>query len=148
MRSFAMNLIRTSPWGFVNGLSREVDRLLQQPTDRVANDSNWVPRVDIRETEDAFVLTADVPGVNPDDLDITLEDDILALKGSRNFERESQAGGYHRVERSQGAFQRQFRLPESVATDGLSADYRNGVLSVTIPKQAKPEPHRVQVQVH
>jgi HSP20 family protein len=143
-----MNLIRTNSWGLVSDLSREVDRLLHQPTPAAARPRNWVPRVDIRETDDSLVIQADVPGIKPEDFAITLDGGVLTLQGSRQLENESDVDGFHRIERAQGTFRRQFRLPETTASEGLSADYSNGILSVTIPKQAKAEPYRVAVQVH
>lgn len=110
----------------------------------------WTPAVDIAETENELVLTADIPGVKLEEIDIRLEDGNLVLKGTRKFENQEKKGGYHRLERSYGTFQRVFTLPESVDAEKVNAAYENGVLKVVLPKKeiAKPKQIKVEVAAH
>lgn len=105
----------------------------------------WTPPVDIVETENELVLTADIPGVKMDDIDIRLEDGTLTISGSRQFESEKKEGGYHRIERAYGKFQRAFALPDSVDAEKVSAAYDNGVLRVTLPKKEIARPRSIKV---
>ena len=105
----------------------------------------WSPAVDIVENENELVLTADLPGVKMEDIDIKFEDGTLTLTGSRNFEHEENKGGYHRIERSYGHFQRAFTVPDTVAADKVAATYDNGVLKVTLPKKEAAKPRAIKV---
>lgn len=105
----------------------------------------WTPSVDVREEEDAYVVTADVPGVNPSDIEVTFDKGILSISGERSAEEVTEESGYRRVERHQGAFRRQLRFPDSVNADGIEASGKNGVLSVRIPKAAESQVKRITV---
>ena len=107
----------------------------------------WSPAVDIAENENELLLTADVPGVKMEDVEIKLEDGTLTVAGHREFEQQNERGGYHRIERSYGAFQRAFSLPESVELDKVSASYENGVLTVHLPKKEVAKPKTIKVAV-
>lgn len=107
----------------------------------------WTPPVDIVENENELVLTADVPGVKMDDIDIKLEDGTLTISGNREFVCEKKEGGYHRMERAYGKFQRAFSLPESVDAEKVAAAYDNGVLRVTLPKKEIAKPRSIKVSV-
>ncbi|HET7811263.1 MAG TPA: Hsp20/alpha crystallin family protein [Steroidobacteraceae bacterium] len=137
-----MSIVRYEPWALLNRLHRELD----QTFDTVARDATWSPAVDIHEEEQRFVLRADLPGVKPADIEITAEKGVLALRGSRNFEQKQDDGHYSRIERVTGKFVRSFTLPENVQTDAIKASFKDGVLELTIPKQAKPEPRKIEVQ--
>jgi HSP20 family protein len=137
-----MSIVRYEPWALLNRLHRELD----QTFDTVARDATWSPAVDIHEEEQRFVLRADLPGVKPADIEITAEKGVLALRGTRNFEQKKDDGHYSRVERVSGKFVRSFTLPENVQTDAIKAAFKDGVLELTIPKQAKPEPRKIEVQ--
>ncbi len=126
-------------------------RLLQDTVNRMLSETAsrpWVPAVDILETEDELVLKADVPEVELDDIDIRLENGTLTLKGERKFEKNEQHKGYHRIERSYGSFVRYFTLPESIDPERVRADYKNGVLTVTLPKKEVAKPRTIKVQVN
>jgi HSP20 family protein len=144
-----MNVIRYEPWGLVNRLQRDLDRLLgasQAPADdSSAVTSDWLPAVDIKEEPNGFVIHADVPGVEPKDIDVTLENGILTIRGQRRVEAREERDGYRRVERVSGQFFRRFSLPETAAPDGVQAKYSNGVLEVRIPKQQQVQPRRIKV---
>jgi HSP20 family protein len=144
-----MNVIRYEPFGFVNRLHRDLDRLLGSSA-ALADDtsgvtSDWLPAVDIKEEADGFVIHADVPGVDPKDIDVTLEKGILTIRGQRKSEAREEQDGYRRVERVSGQFFRRFSLPDAAAQDGVEAKYANGVLEVRIPKQPQVQPRRIKV---
>jgi HSP20 family protein len=107
----------------------------------------WAPPVDIVETEDAITLKADIPDVKVDDIDIRVENNTLTLTGHRKFEKDEKVKGWHRLERSYGEFVRSFALPNTVDTDKVSADYKNGVLSVSLPKKEAAKPRQVKVAI-
>ena len=106
----------------------------------------WTPAVDILETENELLLKMDVPEVNQKDVDIRLENDTLTIKGERKFE-QPQGKGYHRIERSYGTFARSFTLPNTVDTEKVRADFRNGVLTVTLPKKEVAKPRTIKVEI-
>jgi HSP20 family protein len=121
-----------------------VNRMLSEPS----SSRPWAPAVDILENENELVLKADLPDVNLKDVDIEIENGTLTLKGERKFERkEDSKEGYHRIERSYGAFMRCFALPDSVDTDKVKAEYKNGVLTVTLPKKEIAKPRNVKIEV-
>jgi HSP20 family protein len=107
----------------------------------------WTPAVDIFETENELVLKADVPDVDMKNVEIQIENGTLSLKGERKFENEQKSKGFHRVERSYGTFARYFTLPETVETDKVKADYKNGVLTIALPKKEIAKPRQIKVEV-
>lgn len=119
-----------------------VSRLLSEPAARP-----WSPAVDIVETENDLVLKADLPEVDPKAVEIQIENGTLTLKGERKFEQQSNGRGYHRIERAYGSFVRAFSLPDSIDADKVKADYRAGVLTVTLPKKEVAKPKSVKVEV-
>jgi HSP20 family protein len=137
-----MTVVRYEPWSLLNRLRRELDQNFESP----AHDASWTPAVDIHEEPKQFVVRADLPGVTTKDIEITAEKGVLALRGSRNFEQKTDDGHYSRIERVSGRFVRTFSLPENVATDQINAKFKDGVLELTIPKIAKAEPRRIEVQ--
>ncbi|MBA3562692.1 MAG: Hsp20/alpha crystallin family protein [Gammaproteobacteria bacterium] len=144
-----MSLIRYEPWGVMNRLHRDLDRLLES---RFGSDetqgavTDWVPAVDIREEDEHFVLHADVPGVDPKDIEITMQDGVLTLRGTREEVKEEERQGYRRVERLSGQFFRRFNLPDTADAESITARSANGVLEVKIPKHAKVQPRRIAVK--
>lgn len=137
-----MALVRYEPWALLNRLHRELD----QTFETVARDASWSPAVDIHEEAGRFVVHADLPGVKPADIEITTDKGVLSLRGTRTVEQRDDKGQYSRVERVSGKFVRSFTLPENVQTDAIKASFKDGVLELTIPKIAKPEPRRIEVQ--
>ena len=142
-----MALVRYEPTNLFDQFNNEINRFLNvAPRQRAANqDRNWMPAVDIREEDDRFVLSADIPGVERKDVEVTMEDGVLTIKGERHAETEEKREGFHRRERVHGTFLRQFTLPDTVNADNISATVKEGVLHIEIPKQAKPEPRRITV---
>jgi HSP20 family protein len=126
-------------------------RLFSDTVNRLLSDAQvrpWTPAVDIFETENELVLKADVPDVDMKDIDIRMENGTLALKGERKFENEKKDKGFHRVERSYGTFARYFTLPDTVQTDKVHADYKNGVLTITLPKKEVAKPRQIKIEVN
>ena len=107
----------------------------------------WTPAVDVFETENELVLKADVPEVDMKDVNIEVENHTLTIKGQRKFENEKKQKGYHRIERSYGSFARYFTLPDTVDTEKVTADYKNGVLSITLPKKEVAKPKSVKIEL-
>jgi HSP20 family protein len=107
--------------------------------------SQWVPRVDIKEEPNRFVLFADLPGVDPQDMEVQMDKGMLTIKGERRGEAALDSGSFSRIERRHGSFHRRFALPDSADPDGISAAGHNGVLQITIPKRPETTPRRIQV---
>ena len=110
--------------------------------------SQWVPRVDVKEEKDRFVLYADLPGIDPDDIEVSMDKGILTIKGERSSESAENTDRYSRIERRYGSFHRRFALPDSADPDGIQAHGRNGVLEIVIPKRPESSPRRIQVGRH
>lgn len=108
----------------------------------------WVPRVDIAETDTAYLIKAEIPGVNKEDVKITVDDGILTISGERREEKEEKNKKFHRVERIYGKFSRSFTLPDNVDESKIDAEFKDGVLTLTIPKTEKAKPKAVEVKVH
>ena len=139
-----MSLVRYEPWSVLEQLRRDMDRMMGE--DNAASASDWVPAVDIKEDGDSFIITADLPGVKLEDIEVHAENGMLLIKGQRDIEKQEQREGYKRIERSYGSFYRRFSLPDSADTDKIAAKSSNGVLSITIPKQAQVLPRKITVE--
>jgi len=120
-----------------------VSRLFSEPSNRP-----WSPAVDIFETEHELVLKADVPEIEMKDIDVQVENGTLTLKGERKFEQEQNGRGYHRIERGYGSFVRAFTLPDSVDVDKVRAEYKSGVLTVTLSKKEVAKPKTIRVEIN
>ena len=144
-----MAIVRYEPWAVVNRLHQSLDQFFNETLSAPEASSSpsvaWVPRVDIHEEKDRFVVLADVPGVEPKDIDITAENGVLTVRGERRAEKRETENGYERVERVSGAFLRRFTLPEGANTDSIKAKQTNGVLEVTIPKTPAVQPRRISI---
>jgi HSP20 family protein len=127
-------------------------RLFEDAVTRVMSEPRanrpWSPAVDIFETEDALKLKADLPDVKTEDIDVRVENQTLTLRGSRKFEQEQNVKGHHRIERSYGDFVRSFAVPSTVDTDKVHAEYKNGVLTITLPKKETAKPRQVKVAIN
>jgi HSP20 family protein len=144
-----MSLIKYTPFAdleaFPMGLRTFQDtmnRLFAEPNTRP-----WVPPVDAKETENELIFKADVPDVEMKDIDVHMENGALTIRGERKFEEKKDGGGWHRLERSYGAFERVFTLPETVDPEAVKADYKNGTLTITLPKKEVAKPRQIKVQV-
>jgi HSP20 family protein len=151
-RDSAMSLIRHTPWNTSPGLQDEIKQVFEKFFGDTENDqsnvvtSQWTPRVDIREEESGFVILADVPGVDPKDIEIHMDKGILTIKGERRVEIRQEGQRYSRVERAHGVFHRRFALPDSANAEGITAAGKHGVLEISIPKKPETTPRRIQVQ--
>lgn len=147
-----MSLVRYEPWNFLNQLHGDLDRIFEKRLPLGDDNgsslatSDWTPAVDIKEEPDRYVIHADVPGVEPKDIDISMEDGVLTIKGERSTENREERENYKRVERVRGTFYRRFSLPDTANADAISAKSKNGVLEVVIPKQEKLQPKRIVVE--
>jgi HSP20 family protein len=137
-----MSIAIREPWGLLNRFSREFDGLVGSPSAEVA----FIPAVDVHEEKERFVVQADLPGVKPDDIEVTAEKGILTLRGERKVEKRENGEGYERLERVSGSFTRRFALPENVQADAIKAKFNHGVLEVTIPKQPVVAAKRVHIE--
>lgn len=144
-----MSIVRYSPFGDFDPFRSlatfedAVNRFFAEPGARP-----WVPPVDIRETEHELIVKADIPDVKIEDIDVRLENGTLMLRGERTFEDSKKEGGWHRVERSYGKFERSFTLPDTVDAAAVRADYKNGTLTVTLPKKEIARPRQVKIEVN
>ena len=148
-----MALVRWEPVRELSSLQNDMNRLFNTFFDAptAANgggaSGRWIPAMDLVETDEHFVLKADLPGLSDEDVHIDVEDNVLTVSGERKSEHEDKREGYVRVERSYGSFRRSLTLPEGVDADAVSASFDRGVLEVRIPKPEQRKPRRVAIQV-
>ncbi len=144
-----MSLIRyNNPWNLFNQLQRElINPEFTKLNDDEANvaTASWAPAVDITENDTGFTLIADLPGVSPEDIDISMEKSVLTIKGERHTERSEENENFKRIERQSGTFYRRFTLPDSADADKISAKSEHGVLTITIPKQEVAVSRKIEV---
>jgi HSP20 family protein len=144
-----MNLVRFQPWSVADLIQRDFNR----PNTPCLNgdygqtpSANWVPAVDIIEEKDSFVLRADLPGVTPEHIEVSMDDGVLDVAGERRIEGQEDSDGLRRIERVSGRFHRRFSLPETADAERIAAKSTNGILEVTIPKLPEVQPRRVTVE--
>lgn len=148
-----MYIQRSAYWPAAGHFPREISRAFGRLFDETGNDqsdvvtSEWAPRVDIREEDQRFVIEADIPGVDPKDIEVNMDKGVLSLRGERKSEHAVDDGKYTRVERARGIFHRRFALPDSANPDGIRASGRNGVLEIDIPKRPEQTPRRIDIEV-
>jgi HSP20 family protein len=146
-----MSINRYDPFRDLRTLQDEVNRLFSTNFSRGFGDEGiargvWTPNVDIFENKDEIVLEAELPGMNREDFELTIENNVLTLRGERRFEKKDEADNYHRVERSYGAFTRSFTLPQTVSGEGARAEYKNGVLRVVLHKREEVKARRIEIK--
>lgn len=146
-----MSIVRYDPFRDLRTLQEEVNRLFTGNVARAFDDEgiargSWNPNVDIYENKDQIVLEAELPGMSRDDFDLSVENNIITLRGERHFEKKDNTDNYHRVERAYGSFTRSFTLPNTVSGEGAIADYRNGVLRVVLPKREETKARRIEIK--
>jgi HSP20 family protein len=148
-----MAIVRWEPFRDLVATQREFDRLFREAFSPASGEGEvstrtWAPPVDIYENGDSLVLKAELPGINPDDVEIRVEDNTLYLKGERKFEKDVKEQNYHRVERSYGTFTRTFTLPNSIDSEKVNASYKDGVLTLTMPKKEEAKPKTIKINVN
>jgi HSP20 family protein len=145
-----MTIVHYEPWRLFNRFQRDINRVSSEgsPSSDATNSSDvtWLPVVDVHEEAERFVVRADLPGVDPKDVEITAEKGVLTIRGQRHAEKRDNTNGYERVERVSGAFLRRFSLPESAETAAIKAKQSNGVLEISIPKLPQVQPQRISVE--
>lgn len=145
-----MNMIKYDPFRELRSLQDEMTRLFAGMTPRTLNreelaSGSWIPSVDIYEDKDRLVLEADLPGMKREDFEISVENNVITLRGERKFEKKVEGDNYHRVERSYGSFSRSFTLPQTVTAEGAAAEFENGTLRVTLPKREETKARKIEV---
>jgi HSP20 family protein len=139
-----MAIIRWDPFRELTTLQDQFNRLVDQMWG--TRQESWLPAVDVFDTKDAVVLKAELAGMNPDDIQIEVEDNVLTIKGERKFEEKVDDERYYRIERRFGSFQRSLALPQGVKADEITATYEDGILTVTVPKAEEEKPKRIEVK--
>ena len=147
-----MAIVRWEPFRDLMTTQREFDRLFKEAFTPLFGEGDistrtWAPPVDIFETENDIVLKAELPGVDPKDVEVKVEDNTLYLKGERKFEKEVKDESYHRIERSYGSFARSFSLPNSINAEKVKAEYEDGLLTLTLPKREEAKPKTIKIDV-
>lgn len=149
-----MAIVRWEPFRDLLSLQERMNRMFGEyrgagaaPDDEWALGGSWAPAVDIYEQGNDIVLKAELPGVDPKDVDIRLENNVLTLRGERRFENEVKKENYHRVERSYGTFSRSFTLPSVVNQTGIKADFKDGMLKVVLPKREEAKPKQIEISI-
>lgn len=143
-------LTRWEPFRGVTSLQDQINRVFDEVVGRTSDESSlsaWAPAVDIYETEHELVVKADLPDVDPKDIDIRVENNVLTIRGERKFEKKVDEDNYLRVERAYGSFSRSFSLANTVNPEAIKADYRNGVLTLSIPKREEAKLKQIKVNV-
>ncbi len=146
-----MNIVRYRQWPGQYALQEEIKNVFDRFFDNSDADasavvtSQWVPRVDIKEEPECFVIFADLPGIEPDQIEVQMDQGILTIKGQRSSESATETERFSRVERRYGSFHRRFALPDSADAEGIAASGRNGVLEISIPKKPLASPRRIEV---
>ena len=140
-------LYRNSFSAPVFGLRREIDRLFEDTFGRGEGTNMWSPAVDVRESEKELRLEVELPGINPEEVEVTAENGVLTIRGDKKTERKEgdEESRYHVVERSYGTFMRSFQLPQGLDESKIEADYNNGILAIHLPKTALPQPRKIQI---
>ena len=147
-----MTLVRWDPFRELEDMSERLNRVFSRPSLRTSGKENltvadWMPTVDISETESEYLIKAELPEVRKEDVKVTVENGVLTLQGERRQEKEEKGKRFHRVERSYGSFVRSFTLPESVDEGGVKAEYKDGILALHLPKSEKVKPKAIDVKV-
>jgi HSP20 family protein len=137
------------PWSLLNQLQKELERAQEVgATEGTIATAEWSPAVDIKEENDKFVLQADIPGVKPEDIDISMENGVLTIKGEKKTDARTKHEGYKRIERTYGSFYRRFSLPDTANSEAISAKSKYGVLEIVIPKREAVKPKKISIESH
>ena len=141
-----MAIARYEPWSLLHQLHRELDRARETGNgEGSAVTAEWAPAVDIKEEADKFVIQADLPGVKSEEIDVSMEEGVLTIRGERKTDASTNKEGYKRIERTHGTFYRRFSLPDTANPDAVSAKFNLGVLEIVIPKREPVQPKRINV---
>jgi len=145
-----MNLVTYDPFRELRSLQDEVNRVFSSSFNRSSDNEMmrgaWSPTVDIYENKDQIVLEAELPGMKPEDVNISVENNVLTIQGERKFEKKDEKDNFHRVERSYGSFTRSFTLPPTVSSEAADAVFENGILRLTLAKREEAKPRKIQIK--
>ena len=148
-----MNLVKWDPFRELDDMSNRLNRIFGRPLARMEPNSemlamvDWMPSADISETETAYLIKAEIPGVKKEDVKVTIQDGMLTIQGERKMEKEEKDKKFHRIERSYGSFMRSFRVPDDADESAVKAEFKDGMLNVTLNKSAKAKPKSINVSV-
>jgi len=148
LEEMIMNIVKYDPFRELRNIQDEMTRLFTgvAPSNREEMFSGaWNPTVDIFEGKDALVIEADLPGMNREDFELSIENNVITLSGERKFEKKTDGENYHRVERSYGSFTRSFTLPQNVTAEGAKAEFNDGVLRVSLPKREETKARKIEI---
>ena len=144
-----MSMIKYDPFRELRNLQDDMTRLFVGSVPRGGREDmaggSWIPSVDIYEDTDKLVLEADLPGLKREDFEISVENNVITLKGERKFEKKVEGDNYHRVERSYGGFMRSFTLPQTVTAEGATAEFEHGILRVSLPKREETKAKKIEI---
>jgi HSP20 family protein len=145
-----MNMITYDPFRELRSLQDEVNRVFSSNFSRSGETGlgrgAWNPSVDIFENKDQIVLEAELPGIAPEDVNISIENNVLTIHGERRFEKKDEGDNFHRVERSYGSFTRSFTLPPTVSSENVNANFDNGILRLELAKREEAKPRRIEIK--
>jgi HSP20 family protein len=147
-----MNLVKWDPFAELEDVSKSLNRIFgrfpARPADREALAvADWAPTVDISETDSAYMIKGEIPGVNKEDVKVTIEDGMITMRGERKLEKEEKDKKFHRIERSYGSFMRSFRVPDDVDENAVKAEFKDGMINVTLPKSGKSKARSINVSI-
>ncbi len=148
-----MNLVKWDPFRELEYMSNRLNRVFgrslarTEPNTEMLTMADWMPTADISETDAAYLIKAEVPGVNKENVKVTIQDGLLTIQGERKQEKEEKDKKFHRVECSYGSFMRSFRVPDDTDESAVKADFKDGMLNVTLPKSAKAKPKAIEVSL-
>jgi HSP20 family protein len=137
-----------TPFSALRDLESQFGRMFEDMWEGGAAGRMWTPAIDLSETDDGYILEADVPGMKKDDLELVVVDNLVTIKGERKHQSEARREGYHRFERQYGSFQRTFEIPGGFKADAVNATFENGVLKVTLPKREEAKPKQIEVKIN
>ncbi|MCG6933745.1 MAG: Hsp20/alpha crystallin family protein [Gallionella sp.] len=148
-----MNIVKWDPFVELEDVSKQLNRIFgrfparSEPARELLATADWAPSVDIAETETAYLIKSEIPGVNREDVKVNIENGMLTMSGERKQEKEEKGKKFHRVERSYGSFMRSFRLPDNVDEAAVKAEFKDGMLNVTLPKTTQPKNKAISINV-
>ena len=148
-----MNLVKWDPFDELKDISNRLNHIFGRPLARsepkqgILAMADWTPSANISETDTAYLIKAEIPGVNKEDVKVTLQDGMLTIQGERKMEKEEKDKKFHRIERSYGSFVRSFRIPEDADESAVKAEFKDGMLNVTLTKSAKAKPKATEISV-
>ena len=148
-----MNLVKWDPFRELEDVSNRLNRIFGQSLARSESGQNmlavadWAPSVDISETDSEYLIKGEIPGVKKEDVKVTIQDGMLTIQGERKQEKEEKGKKFHRIERSYGSFVRSFRVPDDADENSVKAEFKDGMLNVTLAKSAKAKPKAIEVSV-